>query len=107
MGRESYETEELELPEDSISSLQNDQSELTLNAANDNSEDYDRIEVRCLVLEAGNALFIEANNNTLILIIDLEEESAQKIKRISIKKELQPGTFILVKTGGEGITLFQ
>lgn len=96
-----HEIEELNIPEDSLLSSPDNHTELVSQSVKNNVKDYDTIEAKCLILEAGNALFVEADNDASMLIIDLEEEAAKKVKRVSIK-ELQPGNFVLVKTGGGG-----
>lgn len=70
-------------------------------SSRDEHRDYEEIEAKCIVLEGEQAIFVEADDSTNVLIIDLDEEDDNRVKPISVR-ELKAGTFILVRTYGGG-----
>lgn len=74
---------------------------LAVYTSRDGHRDYEEIEARCVVLEGEQAIFVEADDSTNVLIIDLDEDDDNRVKPISVQ-QLKPGTFILVRTSGGG-----
>lgn len=64
-----------------------------------NEDDY--IEAQILILEGEWAVFLEADKSASVLLIDLDEEIKKRIKRTTMQK-VEPGTYILLRTGGGG-----
>lgn len=65
----------------------------------DQSSDYDKIDAVSVFLERDWVVFVDATENAKTLIIDLEQETEERIQRIPVA-EIHPGSFILVRTGG-------
>jgi hypothetical protein len=70
-------------------------------AAASNDEHYDDVEAVCVFLEGDWALFIDTDEDSKTLIIDLDEDEDDRIARVPVKA-IKPGTFVLVRTGGGG-----
>ena len=64
-------------------------------------DEYEDVVAKCFFLEDDWAVFIEAGEGTKTLIIDPDEDAGNRIARIFVK-EIKPGMFILVRTGGGG-----
>jgi hypothetical protein len=70
--------------------------------------DQEHVSAKMYILANEQAVFLETNENTKVLVLDLvpneddeDEEELQQIKRIDISKIL-PGMFLLLRTGGGG-----
>lgn len=70
-------------------------------AKNDNNDEYEDVVAKCFLLEDDWAVFIEASEGAKTLVIDPDEDADNHIARIFVK-EIKPGMFILVRTGGGG-----
>lgn len=67
----------------------------------DNRDKYEDVEAICVFLEGEWAVFIEANEGAKTLVIDPDEDVDDRVTR-TLVKNIQPGTFILLRTGGGG-----
>ncbi len=63
--------------------------------------EYEDVEAVCAFLEGDWAVFIEADEGATTLVIDPDEDTDHRINRTSVKN-IQPGTFVLVRTSGGG-----
>lgn len=63
--------------------------------------DEDIVLSRLFLLENDWAVFLDANDNSSVDIIDLDEEIKKRVKRVNIR-EVQSGMFILLRTEGGG-----
>lgn len=72
----------------------------TLNNEGDRDE-YESVEAVCVFLEDDWAVFIEGSEGAKTLVIDPDEDTGSRIARILVK-EIKPGMFVLVRTGGGG-----
>ncbi len=63
--------------------------------------EYEDVVAKCFFLEDDWAVFVEASEGAKTLVIDPEEDMTNPITRISVK-EIKPGMYILVRTGGGG-----
>ena len=74
-------------------------------AQDDHSQE--NLPARLYLLAAGYAVFLDASEHAKVLVLDLEDEAEdeddkpQQIKYLTISK-LQPGMFLLLRTGGGG-----
>ena len=64
-------------------------------------DEYEDVEAVCIFLEGDWAVFIEANEGATTLVIDPDEDTGNRISRTPVKN-IQPGTFVLVRTGSGG-----
>lgn len=64
-------------------------------------DEYEDVVAKCFFLEDDWAVFIEASEGAKTLVIDPDEDTDNRIARIFVK-EIEPGMFILVRTGGGG-----
>jgi hypothetical protein len=62
-------------------------------------DEFDNVEAICAFLEGDWVVFIDAGDGAKTLIIDPDEEPNKRIDRIPAKS-VQPGIFILVRSGG-------
>ena len=65
------------------------------------NSDEDVVLAKLLLLENDWAVFLEAEDNSSVDIIDLDEEATNRVRRANIR-EVQPGVFILLRTEGGG-----
>ena len=86
------------MPKIDITRIQNAATEQLINRVSDDDE---IVIARLFILENEWAVFLEANTDSSVDIIDLEEESSKRIRRASVR-ELSPGTFLLLRTEGGG-----
>lgn len=95
------ETEELFEPEELLPII--DARTLSKRFEPDNSDDD--IPAKLLSLAGGMGVFVEADDQTSLLVIDLDddesEEESNPMQRISLRN-LRPGMFILLRTRGSG-----
>jgi hypothetical protein len=61
----------------------------------------EEVEARLSLLEGKWAVFLDANEGATIQAIDLEEEQALQLKRVSVS-HIEPGMFIILRTEGGG-----
>ncbi len=64
-------------------------------------DEYEDVEAVCVFLEGDLAVFIEADEGAKTLVIDLDEDADDRVTRILVK-DIQPGTYVLVRTSGGG-----
>jgi hypothetical protein len=76
-------------------------SSMTSTLNKDDQDEYEDVVARCMFLEDDWAVFIEAGEGAKTLVIDPDEDTDSRIARIFVK-EIKPGMFILVRTGGGG-----
>jgi len=62
---------------------------------------FDLVEARIYLLEGSSAVFLEADEKSSVLVIDLNTGNDDPVKRIKIS-DLRPGIFVLLRTGGGG-----
>jgi hypothetical protein len=66
------------------------------------SSDMDDVPARLVALEGGQAVFLDNDPSTTVLLIDLETEDEQhKVARSSANR-LSPGKFIVLRSSGDG-----
>lgn len=63
--------------------------------------DHQLIEARLLVLEGDKGVFIEAEGDATVLVIDLNQGAEQRV-RPSVHQDLERGLYILLRTEGGG-----
>lgn len=63
------------------------------------TDEFDDIEAIGVFLEGDWVVFIDASEGAKTLVIDSDEEPSERIHRVAVR-DVQPGTFILVRTGG-------
>ncbi len=79
-----------------------DKVESVMSSLNNKGRDeYEDVEAICVLLEGDWVVFVEATEGAKALIIDPDEESDDRFSRIFVK-DIQPGTFVLVRTSGGG-----
>lgn len=61
----------------------------------------DVVEARLLILEDEKAVFVEAEDDAKVFVIDLNEESDKRVKRIPYSL-LEPEMYVLLRTSGGG-----
>ena len=76
-------------------------SSVTSTLNKEGRDEYEDVVAKCMFLENDLAVFIEASEGTKTLVIDPDEDIDNRIDRI-FTKEIKPGMFILVRTGGGG-----
>jgi len=64
-------------------------------------EQEDFIDARVCLLEDGWAVFLEADDAASVMVIDLDRSHKTPVRRIKIG-DIQPGIFVLLRTGGGG-----
>ncbi len=64
-------------------------------------DDDDVVVAKLFLLENDWAVFLDADDNSAIDIIDLDEEIKKRVRRANLR-EVQPGIFILLRTEGGG-----
>lgn len=64
-------------------------------------DNLDDVDARIFILEEGWAVFLEADDKSTALVIDLDRHSDHPLKRMKVN-EIQPGMFVLLRTGGGG-----
>ena len=73
----------------------------TLKITGDDWDEYENIDTKCIFLEDGWVVLIDASDGAKTLAIDPDEDTDNRIVRI-FGKEIVPGMFILVRTSGGG-----
>lgn len=63
--------------------------------------DYQRVDARLLVLEGDKGVFIEAEGDATVLVIDLNQGAEQRVRRI-VYRNVEPGMYILLRTESGG-----
>jgi hypothetical protein len=63
--------------------------------------EHEPIVARLLVLESDMGVFIQAEGDATVLVIDLERERKHRVRRI-VHRNVEPGHFILLRTAGGG-----
>lgn len=66
-----------------------------------NGDEYENIDALCAFLEGDRAIFVDASEGAKILVIDPDEDADNRIVHVRAK-DLEPGLFVLVRTGGGG-----
>lgn len=64
-------------------------------------DSHDDVEARLFLVYGGQAVFLDAEEGSTCLAIDLFEEERSRVKRIRTE-DLEPGMFVLVRTEGGG-----
>ncbi len=59
------------------------------------------IPARLLLLEGGEAVFMESTEGATAYVIDLEDEAESRVKRVPVDN-IEPGMFVLLRTQGGG-----
>ncbi|MCI0559428.1 MAG: hypothetical protein L0332_13070 [Chloroflexi bacterium] len=67
----------------------------------DKSGDDEFVEALLLVLESSQGVFIEAEGEASVLVIDLNEEARNRVRRVSYQ-QIEPDMYILLRTSGGG-----
>lgn len=65
------------------------------------SSDEEHLDANIILLEEEWFVFLDANDNSTVLIIDLDEEDERRFKRLNTN-EIEVGMFILLRTSGGG-----
>jgi len=63
--------------------------------------DYQRVEARLLILEGDKGVFVEAEGDATVLVIDLNQGAKQRVRRL-IHRNIEPGLYILLRTESGG-----
>lgn len=61
----------------------------------------EEVDARLFLLEGEKAVFLDAEDNSSALIIDLDEEDRFRVKRIQVK-DISPNMYVLLRTSGGG-----
>lgn len=61
----------------------------------------EEVDARLFLLESEKAVFLDAEDNSSILIIDLDEEDQFRVKRIPVNT-ISPNMYVLLRTSGGG-----
>jgi hypothetical protein len=86
------------LSEIDIKSIEDKAFRDAVNLVDDNE---DVVRARLFVLEEDWAVFLEADDNSRADVVDLDEETTKRVKRIPIR-EIEQGMYILLRTEGGG-----
>jgi hypothetical protein len=70
-------------------------------AARGEHREYDEVDARCIVFEGETAIFVDADQSSTVLVIDLEERDIERVRSSKVGN-LALGTFVLVRTSGGG-----
>lgn len=65
------------------------------------NSDYPRVNARLLVLEGDKGVFIEAEGDATVLVIDLNQVAERRVQRI-VHRNVEPGLYILLRTESGG-----
>ena len=70
--------------------------------------ELEAVQARLLLLEGGSAVFIEASENSKVMVIDLDEDEeggterrTSSLPRVTVS-DIEPGMYVLLRTGGGG-----
>jgi len=75
---------------------------LQRHSARDDEPQYQgKVRAAAFLLEGGKAVFLDADDASSGVVIDLEEEPTERVKRLSVKS-IEPGMFLLLRTGSGG-----
>lgn len=88
-------------PEDGLSELLLAGVGLDERRGNDEPEILEQVRAVPTLLEGERAVFLEAEDDSTVLILDLEEEDRRRVHRIPVA-DLTEGTFVLLRSGGGG-----
>jgi len=86
------------LPTIDIKRIQDEATEQLIENLNDDNE---IVNSRLYILENDWAVFLEADESSEIDIIDIDEDRSAQVKHVKVR-EIQAGTFILLRTEGGG-----